>query len=470
MRFTKRMCIIPTLVGAFFMIIAGYAAATVSPTQVAKMVVQTITGTQVRTPQSAQTRFFGACGGGTTFDDAVAGWRNHSVLDDVERAAGISPNGLDGPPLRLLRKALVRVQVVSGAMAGNSTCKSGTFVGLTTLANQPTGSFVWTVRSWIGKDGQLTRWWPDNCGNFRHGLIAVAVPQKSVPPLFGTVTVEKLGPAGSKVSFRFQAFDGWTGKISFFRLSIGQSRVLRFLKGHAVTFKENGAKGWQRMPSQTRVIGGNTQPVIFVNQKVTTPAPAPTFTTTTTTPAPTTTVVQVACSSGQVVVYNSAGVAIACQTQTQTQSQTVIVSLPATTTTVVTSTTPTTTTVPTTTTTTPTTTVVTTTAPPANRPPLVQILNAPAHVFVSGQVQICAQISDPDGDAVIVTIKPDPGWTRGTTSAPSLLDSQKWCTTYTAPATTGDDIVTFRVSDGVNPVVEVSTPRFPIVAGSGSNF
>lgn len=75
---------------------------------------------------------------------------------------------------------------------------------------------------------------------------------------------------------------------------------------------------------------------------------------------------------------------------------------------------------------------------PDNRPPQVQINNGPQHVFVNGQVQICATFSDPDNDGLQVT------WTasRGTVS------SGRECVRYTAPATEGSDTVTVTVSDG----------------------
>jgi hypothetical protein len=75
--------------------------------------------------------------------------------------------------------------------------------------------------------------------------------------------------------------------------------------------------------------------------------------------------------------------------------------------------------------------------PPVNQPPQVSIGQI-QHVFVNGQVQICANFSDPDGDVLQVS------WSasRGTVS------SGRECVTYTAPGTEGADTVTVTVSDG----------------------
>ena len=86
-----------------------------------------------------------------------------------------------------------------------------------------------------------------------------------------------------------------------------------------------------------------------------------------------------------------------------------------------------------------------------NRPPQVQIVNGPAHVFTNGQVQICANFSDPDGDQLQVS------WSasRGTVS------NGRDCVTYTAPGTEGNDTVTVTVSDGLHSVQASVT--FPVV-------
>lgn len=86
--------------------------------------------------------------------------------------------------------------------------------------------------------------------------------------------------------------------------------------------------------------------------------------------------------------------------------------------------------------------------PPANRPPSVQIINMPQHVYVGGTVQICALATDPESNPLTVT------WSavRGTVSTAFRPDPSgnpsKWCTRYTAPGTSGSDTVTVTVNDG----------------------
>jgi len=90
-------------------------------------------------------------------------------------------------------------------------------------------------------------------------------------------------------------------------------------------------------------------------------------------------------------------------------------------------------------------------AAPVNRPPVVQIVNGPAHVFMNGQIQICASFSDPDNDGLQVS------WSaaRGTVS------NGRECVSYTAPSTEGNDTVTVTVSDGLHSVQ--ASVSFPIV-------
>lgn len=133
--------------------------------------------TAVAAPQAVNMQAVnGACGGGQTFDQAVAGWKAHGVLDDVMRWAGIDPDGADGRPIEQLRKTLVHVRVVRGSAAvGNNTCDSGMFRPLTRAASQAAGTYVWTTRERIGKDGHVTQWFAADCGNLRGGHIYVFV-------------------------------------------------------------------------------------------------------------------------------------------------------------------------------------------------------------------------------------------------------------------------------------------------------
>lgn len=93
-----------------------------------------------------------------------------------------------------------------------------------------------------------------------------------------------------------------------------------------------------------------------------------------------------------------------------------------------------------------------------NRPPTTD-MTGPEHVFENGQVRICTQNFDPDGD----NLNTDFDAVRGTTSfefphptAPNVV-----CTNYTAPSTEGMDTVTVEVTDGQ--ASDSDSETFPIV-------
>lgn len=93
-----------------------------------------------------------------------------------------------------------------------------------------------------------------------------------------------------------------------------------------------------------------------------------------------------------------------------------------------------------------------------NRPPTTD-MTGPEHVFENGQVRICTQNFDPDGD----NLDTDFDAVRGTTSfefphptAPNVV-----CTNYTAPPTEGTDTVTVEVTDGQ--ASDSDSETFPIV-------
>jgi hypothetical protein len=131
---------------------------------------------------NTQTRFYGACGGGTTLADAVAGWKAHGTFDDVLRAGHIDPNGRDGNVMRLLSKSMVHVKVRKGdPFASNTTCSGSTFMHISSPADQSTNTWVWTFTWMIGPGGQLSTWWADNCGNERFGHVVVWFAQKPAP-------------------------------------------------------------------------------------------------------------------------------------------------------------------------------------------------------------------------------------------------------------------------------------------------
>jgi len=95
-----------------------FAAAMVKPAQAKQMAVNTVQSAfglavpnSVSSVQSTQAQ--GACGGGNTIGEAIAGWRAHGVLDDVARLTGQTP-GLDGSAASIVRSGIVKTIVVHG--------------------------------------------------------------------------------------------------------------------------------------------------------------------------------------------------------------------------------------------------------------------------------------------------------------------------------------------------------------------
>ncbi len=158
--------------------VSAMTAVAASNTSSSKNSSKSTSSTAAASVSNTTQRYNGACGGGPTFDDVVDGWKKRGVLDDVYRAAGIDASGVDGSPLRLLRQSMVRRMVAVGDRSvANNTCKAGAFQSLSKSASQLTGTFVWVLRDDIAKNGSVTRWWADNCGNLRRGNIRVHVPK-----------------------------------------------------------------------------------------------------------------------------------------------------------------------------------------------------------------------------------------------------------------------------------------------------
>lgn len=136
-------------------------------------------GQPERQLQAANTRQHGACGGGDTVGEMMAGWSEHGVLDDVARSSGQTP-GLDGSSSAIVRKGVVKVIVVRGGWVKNFTCKNGTFEGpLSKQKYIPAGSVYFVPERLAPPPCKRKRaylGWQGNCGNKQLGNLLVARP------------------------------------------------------------------------------------------------------------------------------------------------------------------------------------------------------------------------------------------------------------------------------------------------------
>lgn len=155
------------------------------------------------------TRYFGACGGGTSLADMMAGWQRHGVIDDVARSAGQTP-GLDGSASNIVRGGIVEVVVVRGAYVRNFTCKGGVFDKVSKLKWIPAGSRYFVPERLAPKPCEQKRsylGWEARCGNKQLGGLLVRracafVAPKPLPK--PRVTPKPVAPV--KIVIRKQAF------------------------------------------------------------------------------------------------------------------------------------------------------------------------------------------------------------------------------------------------------------------------
>ncbi len=112
-------------------------------------------------------RYYGACGGGTTLKDNIAGWKQHGVLDDVARSTGQKP-GVDGPAAKIVKDNMVPVYLVKGTWVTNYTCTNGSFKRLGAKKYLPAGTKLWMPEKNApakGKSKYVKKAEQANCGN-----------------------------------------------------------------------------------------------------------------------------------------------------------------------------------------------------------------------------------------------------------------------------------------------------------------
>lgn len=128
------------------------------------------------TPASAA----GACGGGDTISQAIKGWKNLGVLDDVARSTGQTPR-TDGSAEKIVRTGMVKTVVVKGGYVTNSTCSGGKFRKLGKKKYIPAGAIYWVPERYAPKCNGKSRsakkrtrkGYQANCGNFQVGNLVV---------------------------------------------------------------------------------------------------------------------------------------------------------------------------------------------------------------------------------------------------------------------------------------------------------
>lgn len=132
---------------------------------------------------ASATRYYGACGGGTTLKDNILGWKAHGVLDDVARTTGQKP-GIDGPSSKIVRDNMVPVYLVKGTWVTNYTCSGGRFVKLARKKYLPPGTKLWIPEKNApakGKKKYVSKAEQANCGNHASGKMLVKRKGHSKP-------------------------------------------------------------------------------------------------------------------------------------------------------------------------------------------------------------------------------------------------------------------------------------------------
>jgi len=128
-------------------------------------------------------RYYGACGGGTTLKDNIAGWKQHGVLDDVARSTGQKP-GVDGPAAKIVKDNMVPVYLVKGTWVTNYNCSNGRFVRLNAKKYLPAGTKLWMPEKNApakGKSKYVSKAEQANCGNRATGKMLVKRKGHSKP-------------------------------------------------------------------------------------------------------------------------------------------------------------------------------------------------------------------------------------------------------------------------------------------------
>lgn len=123
-------------------------------------------------------RFHGACGGGTTLTDFIAGAKAHGVLDDLARKTG-QTLVTDGSAEKIVKDNYVRVIVTHGVWVTNYTCTGSSFKQLGKKKYLPKGTVLWVPAKNApspGKTKYLSWAAQENCGNAASGKIPVRRP------------------------------------------------------------------------------------------------------------------------------------------------------------------------------------------------------------------------------------------------------------------------------------------------------
>lgn len=231
-------------------------------------------------------RYYGACGGGTTIKDAVAGWKAHGVDDDVVRLAGAT-SGLDGSSLTLLQDRMSVVTSAKGQYVDNYTCEGGVFkyvgrkyIGKGEKFFAPTRLVDQLEKSHPRGGAAVLRWslaW--SCGNKTGNLvITLPKPPKPKPGKVRINLLKRLSGGTYAGEFTFKVKLG--SKARLIKLRAGIKKYLGTVKrGTRVTITEVSVPaGWEVDGSKTQVktASGKSLTITFVNRKKPTPTPNPT--------------------------------------------------------------------------------------------------------------------------------------------------------------------------------------------------
>lgn len=230
-------------------------------------------------PANAE-RYNGACGGGSTLADVIAGAKAKGVLDDMARKTGQTP-GVDGSAAKIVRDNYVRVIVTRGVWVTNYDCVGGDFVKLDKPKYLPPGTVLWMPEKDAPESGYTATIQDaiqENCGNQATGNIKVKRPgKKKVAKKPSIGLIKKLKGGSYTGYFTFKVKIG-SAKTKTIRVKADQRKSLGKVKrGTRVKVTEiNIPKGWEVEGSATQsyTIKSN-RTITFTNVKQSAPTPAP---------------------------------------------------------------------------------------------------------------------------------------------------------------------------------------------------